>query len=306
MTPPSEPMTFDELSELYRIEMKSNSISQARPDLFRAMADLESRLRNEFDKQMSIDPESVMCEGANQHRKKAELLVKNILHIRTQKICQMAIRGAMGADNDLSTLTSEEKEYYTEVQTLSRRHLLEVDRLRGRKVTVATHIDEPPVHEIRHEEPVHEEPAAAEMVHEEPVPENLDQPEEAIPPMDDSFDDFPPESFDDMDEPEFAPKPEHAPVKKEEPAVEVREPETREPAAEEPVSTVPDTPIETFEEPSDDDLSTVVLRILDDLPTFVGPDRDYNLRKEDIVTMPRVMADALVNVEKAVVVRPSP
>ena len=105
MSPASEPMTFDELSELYRVEMKSSSITQVRGVLFRAMAELLTRLRIEFDKQMSIDPESVMCEGANQRRKKAERLVKDIMHIRTQKICQMAIRGALGAENQLDALT---------------------------------------------------------------------------------------------------------------------------------------------------------------------------------------------------------
>ena len=50
----------------------------------------------------------------------------------------------------------------------------------------------------------------------------------------------------------------------------------------------------------------VLLRVLEDLPAFVGPERDYELSKEDVITMPKVMADALVRMEKAVVVRPAP
>ena len=50
----------------------------------------------------------------------------------------------------------------------------------------------------------------------------------------------------------------------------------------------------------------VLIRVLEDLPAFAGPDRDYNLKKEDLATIPKVMADALVNVNKAVIVRPSP
>lgn len=288
MSPASEPMTFDELSELYRVEMKSSSITQVRGDLFRAMAELLTRLRIDFDKQMSIDPESVMCEGANQRRKKAERLVKDVMHIRTQKICQMAIRGALGAENQLDALTTEERDYYSSIQDESKRHLSEIDRLRGRKNTVATRIDEAPAPK-RAPEPVPEPEPVAEpepIVEDVPVPEPVM--EEDIPPEmeQDMFDDFPPEeSFDDIpDEPLMEPEPvaEQAPVKEAEPVVE------------------------TIPEPRDDDLASVILRILEDLPPFVGPDRDYILSKEDIVTMPRVMAEALVNGGKAEYVRPTP
>lgn len=284
MSPVSEPMTFDELSELYRVEMKSSSITQVRGDLFRAMAELLTKLRIEFDKQMSIDPESVMCEGANQRRKKAERLVKDIMHIRTQKICQMAIRGALGAENQLDVLTTEERDYYTSLQDLSKRHLSEIDRLRGRRNTVATHIDEVPTPRTVPEqipEPVPEK--ATETIHvEEPVVKETE-----MPPITDEemFDDFPPEeSFDEIpDEPPMDMIPEEP----------VQEPEVvKEPRSE--------------TETDGTDLESVIIRVLEDLPPFVGPDRDYELTSEDIVTMPRVMAEALVNVGKAEYVRPTP
>lgn len=293
MSPASEPMTFDELSELYRVEMKSSSITQVRGDLFRAMAELLTRLRIDFDKQMSIDPESVMCEGANQRRKKAERLVKDIMHIRTQKICQMAIRGALGAENQLDALTTEERDYYSSIQGESKRHLSEIDRLRGRRNTVATHIDEVPEPK-REPEPVREEHRMPEPIPEPVVVEEVPAPvptpaiEDEIPPeMDqDMFDEFPPEeSFDDIpDEPPIEPEPFEEPA----PVVEQV------------------TPIEPVPEARDDDLTSVILRILEDLPPFVGPDRDYELKKEDIVTIPRVMAEALVNGGKAEYVRPTP
>ena len=283
MSPASEPMTFDELSELYRVEMKSSSITQVRGDLFRAMAELLTRLRIEFDKQMSIDPESVMCEGANQRRKKAERLVKDIMHIRTQKICQMAIRGALGAENQLDVLTTEERDYYTSIQDLSKRHLSEIDRLRGRKNTVATHIDEVPLPRREPEpEPVHIPEEAREPIcieepeHEEDVPQIPEQ---------DMFDDFPPEeSFDDIpDEPPMD-------VVPDEPVIE---------------NVVDDSPQEETDT-NGDELKSVIIRVLEDLPPFVGPDRDYELIKEDLVTIPRVMAEALVNTGKAEYVRPTP
>jgi len=49
---------------------------------------------------------------------------------------------------------------------------------------------------------------------------------------------------------------------------------------------------------------TMVLRVLEDLPPFVGPDRNYELRKEDIVTLPTPMAVALINSNKAVAISP--
>ena len=45
---------------------------------------------------------------------------------------------------------------------------------------------------------------------------------------------------------------------------------------------------------------SVTIRILEDLPKFSGPDKDYDLKKEDIVKMPVVMANALISREKAV------
>ena len=39
----------------------------------------------------------------------------------------------------------------------------------------------------------------------------------------------------------------------------------------------------------------VVVRVLEDLPTFVGVDKEYKLRKEDIVSLPKSVADTLVS-----------
>ena len=311
MSPALEPMSFDELSELYRVEMKSSAITQVRKDLFRAMANLLTTLRLEYDRQMTLDPESVMCEGAEQRRKKAERLVKDIVHIRTQKICQMAIRGAMGGRNTVDMLTEEEKDYYDKVLDLSKRHMTEIDRLRGRRNTVATHIDEVPIHE---ETPVKEAPAPV-PVASEPVSDEI--------PFDDSPDDFQdepiPDEFNDFPEivPE-GPSPDagipapaevgqsgpvatEGPVEPEPSATE----DEREPA-EDPGS-VAVHPAETvLPAPEPDELKPILIRILEDLPEFAGPDRDYRLCREDLVMMPRVLAEVLVNTEKAVLIRPTP
>lgn len=291
MSPALEPMSFDELSELYRVEMKSSAITQVRKDLFRAMANLLTTLRLEYDRQMALDPESVMCEGADQRRKKAERLAKDIVHIRTQKICQMAIRGAMGGRNALEVLTDEEKDYYERVLDLSKRHMSEVDVLRGRRKTVATHIDEVP-------EPVRAEP---EPVKEAPAPPADEVPFDDSPddfqdePIPDEFDGFPEEPFDDV-----PPAPEEpAPAVAVKPETAPSEPEASD---EHPV----EAPAEHPAQADGDELEPILIRVMEDLPEFVGPDRDYKLLKEDLVMLPRVLAEVLINSEKAMAIRPTP
>lgn len=291
MSPALEPMSFDELSELYRVEMKSSAITQVRKDLFRAMANLLTTLRLEYDRQMALGPESVMCEGADQRRKKAERLAKDIVHIRTQKICQMAIRGAMGGRNALEVLTDEEKDYYERVLDLSKRHMSEVDVLRGRRKTVATHIDEVPEPVRAETEPVKEAPAPP--ADEFPFDDSPDDFQDE--PIPDEFDGFPEEPFDDV-----PPAPaEPAPAVAVKPETVPSEPEVSE---EPPV----EAPAEHPAQVDGDELEPILIRVMEDLPEFVGPDRDYKLLKEDLVMLPRVLAEVLINSEKAMAIRPTP
>ena len=287
MSPALDPMTFDELSELYRVEMKSNAVTQTRKDLFRAMAGLLTTLRQEYDRQMALDPESIMCEGAEQRRKSAERLAKDVVRLRTQKICGMALRGATGSRNTMDNLTEEEKEYYDQVLEVSRRHISEVDRIRGRRRTVETHIDEIPPR------PAEPEPAPVP----EPVPAPEDIPAEAMADEPDGFDDAVPDTFDDFPEEVFAePVPEPA-----------AEPQAGEPAPDGSPEPVPE--VDAAEEQGSgggSELEPILIRVKEDLPEFAGPERDYRLFKEDLVTLPRVLAEVLINADKAYAVRPTP
>lgn len=49
----------------------------------------------------------------------------------------------------------------------------------------------------------------------------------------------------------------------------------------------------------------VVLRVMEDLPPFAGPGRDYRLKKEDVVCLPTAIAKALVAGKKASVIQTS-
>lgn len=279
-------MTLDEMTEVYRAELRDTCITPVRHDLYPAMADLRARLRRRHEEQNAVDPDSINCEGTEHRRKSAERLCKEIVRIRATKVCNMAFLGALGSKNSLDVLTEEEKSYYYKIMEASKAHLSEVDRLRGKRVTVATHIDEVPARDLPVREEVPEE--IPEGIPEEApaIPEAPAEPEpepETVPPEDLLQDGFP--------DPDDAFPPEDVMAEwAEEPEVQVPMPDN---------GAVP-------EEEPDESLEPALIRILEDLPEFAGPARDYRLCKEDVVTVPKVMAEALINSGKAAAVDPSP
>jgi len=256
-------MTYEELSQVFREEKKGKALMAVRPDLYMAMADLLTRMRQDYEKAIAKDPDSIMAEGVAQNRKQAETMVKQILNFRAKKICNKAVLSADGNIEELSALTMEERDYYDMVVSRSKNLLSTVDRYRGKK-TVNSLIDEP-MHTPAPEIPVKEP---------EPLPDPSDAIASGV-------------------EDEFPPIPEEQEMFDEEPMDE--EP------FEEPVIAEQPKPVETAVPDSD----TMVLRVLEDLPPFSGPDRDYNLHKEDIVTLPTPMALLLIKTQKAVAVTPS-
>lgn len=46
----------------------------------------------------------------------------------------------------------------------------------------------------------------------------------------------------------------------------------------------------------------VLVRVLEDMPTFAGVDKDYKLRKEDIISLPKGVANTLISHGKAKVI----
>ncbi|UCE91567.1 MAG: DNA replication complex GINS family protein [Methanobacteriota archaeon] len=48
-----------------------------------------------------------------------------------------------------------------------------------------------------------------------------------------------------------------------------------------------------------------LVRVMEDVPTFAGVDRDYTLRKEDVVSLPKNVADALAAHGKIKLIEPS-
>ena len=245
---PYKPMKFEDLTEVYREEKSKNLLSDVRSDLYPAMSSLLVSLRAEYDRFLSKDPDSIMCEGANQRRKKANRLAREIVSLRMLKISSMALRAASGAQSVTDVLTPEEKAYYAEILAASNAHMSSIDRMTGQVKYEIRPIDVP-----RETPPVTKAPEQPQTLKDVPV-----------------FDDGPEDFCEEEEEVILSP---------------------REAVREE----------EEHEEPD-----RVLIRILEDLPVFAGPDRDYDLKREDLATMPKSMAEALISRNRAVLVRPSP
>jgi len=249
----SDSLSFEDLGAIYRTEKKSPTVSAVRRDLYPAMAGLIMGLRIEYEKHLAADPDSIICEGANQRRKKAISMSKEIAELRMGKVASLALIGARGGQNTLDHLTPEEKEYYESVLDISRKHVGIIDRLTGKRKFETADIDP---------EPVIKKAAEPIKIKSDPVVEPV-----------------------------------------------VEKAHAQMPAAEVPLNeTSAEDPEEEphGKEPEPEEEEMVVIRILEDLPPFSGPDRNYELSKEDIVRMPKAMAMALINREKAVIINPGP
>lgn len=267
-------MTYDVLTSVYRMEKNSTALSQIRKDFYTASQELLIAQNKECERLVMENPDSVIYDGAMSRKKNMIDCLKKIVDLRMNKIVSMAVRGAEGANNVIEMLTQEEKEYYLEVLAASKRIWSNVDV--KKKKPVIPDITVPPVkHEPEAAVPEVKGPVREETVKEEPPVKAPEPVTEDIPLSEIPFDDEPP-AVEEEQEPE---------------SEDELLPEEPVPIAEEPVSN-----IETVEEP------TVILRILQDLPPMSGPERNYNLKKEDVVRMPSIIAQALINRGLAVII----
>jgi DNA replication factor GINS len=135
-----DPMTFEDLSSAYRVEMRSQILADARKDLYSALAGLQESVQKEYEAEYSKDPDSLMCEGMNERRKKVNNLVQKVIDLRMEKIAMMALRASMGAVNIIDKLTAEEREYYSSIADGSKKHRNLVLRSRSRRNYVIPNI----------------------------------------------------------------------------------------------------------------------------------------------------------------------
>ena len=250
-----EAMGIEELSEIYRVEKKSPTLTNVRGDLYPAMAELLKIQRRDYDEGLRQDPESLATEGANIRRKKGVSLSRDIVDMRMGKICKMALRAAMGEVHSLLAMTAEEKDYYDAILALSKNHKALLDRMSGNmRYTNAKIVPFPP----ENPEPV------------QTVKEEFTEPQEVV----------------------SIPTEEPIPIPEEE---VLEEPPEEFAPVDELDSMVPPTEgSPAAATGNSDDFYTV--RILETLPTpIAGPERNYILRKEQVVRMPSEFAQALIN-----------
>lgn len=278
----AEPMTFEDLSSVNRLEQGSPSLIPVRKDLYAAMADLLNRQIKECEKLAATNPDSIMYDGAHEKKKKIAKLIQRVIELRTTKIASMAVLGGLGSQIVIDALTPEEKDYCNRLLEITREHVRASKC--EKKPAVIPDITKPTEPApVRKEEKVEKkaEPSLDEipdeaLFDEQPQTEAVTpEEEEFAPPVDIPVDDFPPEEEPEQTEEFF---PEEKPIE----AVTETEPA---PAVEQP-------PIKPVELPED---GFAVIRILEDIPPFSGPDRNYSLVKEDVVRMPAMMAAALIN-----------
>lgn len=274
-------ITFEYLREVYRRERTSKHLwDGVRSDLYVATATLFKAQRHEYDMELHKDPESIRSDNINSLIVRTKRLFKDIVNIRMDKICKMALRGADKADNNLDCLTKEEKEYYDKILFASQEHLSLINRLYGSASYHIPDISIPPASQVTPAKektyiptpaPVMEDPEEEPLngsmeVHIDTVPEDgvvmidhdpdLDEPDVDMVIPDDALDSAMQSDLTPKDSPP-APKPES--------------------------------------DGNGNGQQMMVVRILADLPEIAGPDRNYVFHKEDLARLPEIFATVLLN-----------
>ena len=276
---PYSDMKIEDVSSLMRIERASGQLSDVRRDLYPAMLALQEKVAREFE---NMDVESLDYELGVDRRKKLISNIKLVVEYRMNKVAAMAVRGAMGTINVIDHLPPEERIFYEEVLEASKKLWNAPHR---KKKT--THIPE-----LVPEEP--EVPAAPAVVPAAPVvvetipepPTVPDTPTEMMEPPDDMADIMYP------DEPPAEETAEIPPIPEEELGEAVIVTKQPEAAAEESNGE---------DNPDADCFDMVTVRITENVEPFAGTERDYSLKKEDVVMLPKSLASILVGRKLAVI-----
>ena len=267
-------LEYGDLTSISRSEASSGSLTSVRKDLYPAMAALYEKKCKECEKIIRSNADSILFEGASDKKRKTLKAMKDVTEKRMKKIFDLAMRGGMGADNITDTLTPEEKELYDTLYAAAKAHWNLLER---KKTAVIPDITQPDVIP----EPPIEQPTVigktVENVTEDPeVPQTevIEVAESNAVPLDVEFTEIPEDEDED---------PRNI---------------TIDVPAEIPSEKITETPIpEVKEETEDiDSMSLTLIRMTSDLEQEIsGIDRTYNLKKEDVVRLPGLLAKVLVN-----------
>ncbi|MDH7509270.1 MAG: hypothetical protein QHH00_07735 [Methanomassiliicoccales archaeon] len=267
MSSPSEPLNFDEVTEVYRREQRTKNVTEIRRDFYPALRDLVDRIRKEGEREMAIDQFSTKATILHNRLKKICEKAVQIFDFRIEKIILAALRAASGSKVDLERLTPEEREFYDRVYALIieyRSILIGTEKhLRGGMAAAPQEISSMP---NLPEDQIRREEIATRRIFEDSLAKQPES-EEARP-----FRAIVGAGSADVSK--------------------ISEPESSA-ESDRSISTTP--PIQQ---------DRIILRILEDLPTFAGPSRNYCLRKEDVVILPASIAKVLLAKGKAVEIKP--
>lgn len=236
-SPPVKPLTFKDITEVYRTERKSRHLTEIRKDFYEAAIDFIDGLRKETEKSCN-DPFSLTILSLSDTIKKASAKVIQIFEIRAEKILLMALRASSGAEVTTDSMTPEEKRLFTEtLESLERRRRnIFSPKTPPALITEPTSVSEKS--QIR-----------------ESISTQMEDEGQVLT----------------VEEKDSAP-------------------------ADQPLSS-------DVQEESVLDEDYLIVRILEDIPPFAGPERDYELSKEDVVILPALIARALISRGKAEEIR---
>ncbi len=110
MAPPLEPLTFEDVTKVYREEKKSAGLTTIRHDFYGAVRTFMDQLRRDYEKEAAADSYGTKARQLSQHIAKMREKVLQIFDMRAEKVMHMAMLAAAGGKLDHSRLTDEEKQ----------------------------------------------------------------------------------------------------------------------------------------------------------------------------------------------------
>ena len=259
MAKDNQDMSYEELTSINRSQYNSGILIAVRKDLYPQIAKLIEKCRKDL---MNCDPDSPEFAQASHANTETKKIAKDLINERMRKVVSMSLLGGSGGSNVVEALTPEERLLYEDIMNSTKKIY---DSVFSRKKPLTMDISEPDAIPA----PEMEKATVDTKIVENVVGEDSQTPATEVPvPMSEPPKETVPvvEEYDEEDA-------EECPVPTEQPAPE---------------------PIHT--EPKADKDGMIMIRVLDDTPQFSGMNNVvYNLRKEDVVRMPAILATALIN-----------
>jgi DNA replication factor GINS len=231
-------------------------------------------LKSDYEREYAIDPFSTKTKLASKALTEFTDLVEMTFDARMKKISAMALRAAEGNKVDTSKLTREEKEIFDRIHDLmkdSHGNLIEgkAIRLVDAETTPVTAKTSATTEEVKKE-----------VLVAPSIKPEIAQPLPVVATV----------------APIEQPKSQN---------VAVKTPTSVQKAPDVPPAVVRSTPQPAPSAEKAAVPTSVLLRILEDIPPFAASDRNYNLKKEDVVSLPPAIAKTLIARKKAVGVQHS-